>query len=226
MLTEHDVLRTVEDLLLCFRHQYDDLLLKYSNRDLRLTFVAAPGNVLRSYQLFFAMVTSTITHESWWGQAFGRTTLDENDKGAIKNLDTMTRFAFFVFFLSHIEWSMKKLVTHISPGTCKNGSAKFKAIYDHLLTKLNLSKYIQLYDLCRMVRNCIHSNGIFIPENGQDIVVSWQDVNYSFRKMWPIDFMTHEVILRLYRDLSDSIKEIITHPMVEAPSFMEDNFKP
>jgi len=85
-------------------------------------------------------VISTITHESWWQQSFVSGKLRENDKGAIKNLDTTTRFAFFVFFLSHLEWSMRKLVTHISPGACKNGGAEFKSVHDHLLTKLVLRK--------------------------------------------------------------------------------------
>lgn len=169
MSREEEIIRVVESLLDRCRRLYDELLIKYPNDDLRLVFVAAPGNALRSYHLFFAMVLSTITHEWWWQQQFGLAQLREIERGAVRNLDTTTRFAFFLVFLSHVEWSMRKLVTHISPGACRNGGAEFKSVHDHVLTTLGLKARIPLYDICRMVRNSVHSNGIYIDRNGYDI---------------------------------------------------------
>lgn len=212
----------IENLLTRCRALYDRLIDKYANDDLRSVFVAAPGNALRSYHLFFAMVVSTITHESWWQQRFVGGTLTETDRGAIKNLDGTTRFAFFVVFLSHVEWSMRKLVTHISPGACKNGGAEFKSIHDHLLAKLDLRAYIPLYDLCRKVRNCVHSNAIYIDKNAQDVTVTWKGIDYQFRHLQPVDFMTHELILQLYGDLIESIEVILEHELVATPERIPD----
>ena len=222
MSREEDIIRAVEGLLGRCRRIYDQVLLKYPNDDLRPVFVAAPGNALRSYHLFYAMVLSTITHEPWWQQQFGLAQLRDIERGAVKNLDTTTRFAFFVFFLSHVEWSMRKLVTHISPGACKNGGADFKSVHDHVLTTLGLKAYIPLYDLCRTVRNSVHSNAIYIDKNGNDIQINWKGVDYKFKHLQPVDFMTHELGLELYGDLIDSIEGILAHPVVATPAVMQD----
>ncbi len=220
--TEEQIARRIEALLSRMRGLYDELLEKYPSGDLRLAMIAAPGNILRSYQLFFAMVVSTVTHESWWKQSFGPVAPNENDKDAIKNLDTTSRYSFFVFFLSHIEWSLRKLVTHLSPGACRYGGAEFKAIHDHVLTLLGLRQYIPLYDLCRTVRNCVHSNAIYVARNGVDAEIAWKGATYVFRHMMPVDFMTYDMILQLYDDLIDSLEAMLAHPMVASNAFIED----
>ncbi len=224
MSREEHTISIVEDLLTRGRSLYDQLLLKYPSTDLRPVFVASIGNALRSYHLFFAMVVSTITHESWWQQQFGLTQLRDLERGAIGNLDKTTRFAFFVFVLSQVEWSMRKLVTHISPGACGNGGASFKSVYDHVFTKLGLMAYIPLYDLCRNVRNSVHSNATYINKDGKDIQITWKELDYKFKHLQPVDFMTYDFTLALYGDLLDSIEAIMAHPLVTTPSVMQDGF--
>lgn len=141
---------------------------------------------------------------------------------AVRNLESIIKHSFFVFFLSRIEWTFRKLVTYLSPGECLNGNADFKQIYDHILRKLNLKKYVALYDVCRTVRNSVHNNGYYISKKGTDIMIRWKGNDYRFRHQNPISFMTHDKWLELSTDLINSLEEILQQPSIEAPKFIED----
>lgn len=222
MTPEEKIIVKIEALLDRMKKNYDLVSRKYPVGDLRPTFLAAPGNTIRSYHLYFCMIIDTITRVEWWRASFGKEPYNDLDRGAIKNLETFSRFSFFIYFLSQIEWSMRKLVTHISPGACKNGSASFESIHKFIFSSLNLSKYNDLYDLCRTVRNGVHTNGSYTDSKGIDKDVNWKGVTYSFRHLQPVEFLTYDLIFELYNDLCDSLDEVLKHPTVASPSFMED----
>lgn len=189
--------------------------------DLRLALIGWPGNVLHTYLLIFAMANDTIAHNAWWTHRFGKPQPLPNDLQAIRDFEAMVKHATFVFFMSRIEWGFRQLVTFLYPGACGNGSAPFKNIYDFLLDKLDLSHFVPLYDVCRLVRNVVHSNGIFIDPNGEDCDIHWAGVDYHFQHMKLIDFMDDDRTFPRYHGLIDSIEAILETPNVSAPAFIE-----
>jgi len=155
-------------------------------------------------------------------QAYQKDEPSPGDLGALRNLESMTKHAMFVFFLSRQEWTFRKLVTFLFPVSCDRGGAAFKSIYDFLLKQLGLDRYIPLYDVWRHVRNSVHSNGIFISRSGRDESVTWKGTTYSFYHMRPIDFMNYRRMFSLYHDLIDSIEDILKTQPVSSPAFIED----
>jgi hypothetical protein len=216
------VIRDIETLLNRLKLMNDGLAGAVPKGDLRLAAVGLPANVLHSYLLQFAMAEYTITHKAWWNEAYRKTEPTASDMQAIKNLESMMKHATIVFFLSRIEWTFRKLITFLFPGACERGGAAFKTIYDYLLNNIGLEKYIALYDLCRHIRNSVHSNGIFISRTGVDQTVTWKGVTYKFSHMGTIDFVTHDFVFGLYNDLIDSIEEILGSAKVREPAFIED----
>ena len=221
MSPEERIIRQLEALLTRFRHRFDQLSEKHPSGDLRIAAIGLAGNLLHSFLLFMAMVEHTVVHEAWWVNVYGRTPSDADLK-SLRNLDSMSRHAFFVFFFSRIEWTLRKLITHVSPGACDNGTATFKSVYDHLLAKLELTEFGPLYDLCRLVRNAVHSNGIVFYKDGGDRRVIWKGSEYVFRHLHPIDFMIHDLMMQLFSDLADSLDRILSHPLVDSIKNMPD----
>jgi hypothetical protein len=222
MTPEEKIIRDIEALLLRLKSVNDRLAVRLQPKDLRLAAIGLPGNVLHSYLLHFAMASYTITLKTWWSEAYRKSEPSLADLEAMRNLEAMTKHATFVFFLSRIEWTFRKLITFLYPGACAHGGAPLKSVYDHLFRNLGLQKYVPLYDLCRHLRNSVHSNGIFISRTGTDESVIWRGTTYRLRHMQPIDFVTHDLTFQLYADLIDSLEDILAAPAVIAPAFIED----
>jgi len=200
---------------------YNNSRSKYSANDLRCTLVAAPGNTLRSYLLFFEMVISTVTQESWWKAHYNEYQPNELNRSALDNLDKKMKFMFLVSVFSQIANEFRKLVSHLSPGVCDNGNAKFKAIYDHILCKLNLRHYIHLYDLFREIRNSIHRDGFYFSKTLLNKSISWKLIEYKLIHGKAVDFLTHDLTLELYGDLIESLEHILNHDLLKRPTTME-----
>jgi len=191
--------------------------------DLRIAVTGLPGNILHTYLLYVAMSDSTIGRKDWWARTYSDAARPhERDHQAIRQLETLTKHSVFVFFLSRIEWNMRKLVTYLEPEACNGGQSPFKNIYGWLLKRLYLMKFVPLYDLCRHVRNSVHTNGRFVPRSSGDITISWDGEDYHFRNMEPIDFVSHEVLFKLYHGLVNSLDDMLNAEAITTPEFIED----
>lgn len=221
-IPEQKIIRSLEGKLNNLKAFYDSLLVKYRNIDLRAITIASAGNTLRSHLFFISMAEFTITRPAWWQEAYRKPYPNAGDQEALSNLDKLGKLSFFVFFLSSIEWTMRKFIARLWTGRCDGGKAEFKSCYDFLLKELGLLQYQSLYDLCRLVRNTIHTGGIFQPRNGKDVVLAWKGSSYSFTDGKPIDFMTHDLVLELYDDLLKSVQDLLSHAAISTPAFIED----
>lgn len=221
MTPEEKIVREIEARLHRLKALNDIAAAKWPHEDLRLALIGWPGNVLHSYLLTFAMANDTITEKAWWHQRYGKPEPLPADIQAMRNLEAMQKHAAFVFFMSRIEWCFRQLVTFLYPGACGHGSAAFKNLYDYLFAQLHLSHYTALYDICRHVRNSVHSNGVFVDPIGANDHVSWAGVDYDFVHMHPIEFMDYDRMFPLYDGLIDSIEELLKAPPVESPAFIE-----
>ena len=221
-IPEQRIIRALEGKLDRLKTFYDSLLVKYRNVDLRAVTIASAGNTLRSHLFFISMAEFTITRPTWWQEAYGKPSPSLGDQEALGNLDKLGKLSFFVFFLSSIEWTMRKFIARLWPGRCDGGRAEFKSCYDFLLKELGLLQYQPLYDLCRLVRNTIHTGGIFQPRSGQNATLVWKGSSYSFTDGKPIDFMTHDLVLELYDDLIQSVQDLLSRSVISSPALIED----
>lgn len=222
MSPEEKVIQDIESLMHRLKDINDQLTMKYPKDDLRLSLIGLPGNALHSNLLHMAMAVYTITHKAWWKVAYQKEEPTANDLEALRNLDSMTRHATFVFFLSRIEWNFRKLITFLFPGACANGSSAFKNVYEHLFKNLGLTRFIPLYDLCRLTRNSLHSNGIFISRTAANEMINWNGQIYNFTHMQSIDFMDYDTQISIYKDLIDSLEALLAIPAVQKPTYIED----
>jgi len=219
MKPEENYIRNIEDLLSKCKKSYDIVKAKYPKDDLRPSMLAAAGNTLRSYHIFMCMTLDTVTETKWWITKFGSDKPDSNDLSALKNMDAMTKHAFLVFFLSRIEWSMRKFIIKVFPDKSDKASGSFKGIYDFLFEKLGIEKYTSLYDLCRTIRNTVHNNGHYINKSK---TIEWNGRQFEFKYMEPIDFFDYPTAMELYGDLLDSIDLFINSSPISDLEYISD----
>ena len=193
----------------------------YQNGDLRLAFIGLPGNILHSFILHVRSTVDTLCRQDWWKSAFGKTKLTDNDHRSLRQLEVFSKHAFLLFFLSRLEWDLRVLASYLYPKK-KFKTAPFKNLYDYLLEDLGLEHHKILLDICRFIRNSIHSNGIHIDREESDHAYELNGEVFEFNHMQPLNNLSKENFLMLLRELWEFIKEVLETTKVSKPSFISD----
>ncbi len=214
-------LRETERVLIIIKKYHDEAKERFPEKDIRISFFGLTGNVLHSLLLFLVATIQTIADPEWWKKSYGRAELTDQDMAAIRNIESLSKHSFFVFFFSRIETIFRKTTNLVSPGFDTTGHKSFKLIYDKYLKVLGLNNYIELFDICRLVRNSIHTNGVYI---GNDRSINWKGKSYNFVHRSAIDFMSADEIFYLYEELVESINDIVNSNYFNAKKFIEDKY--
>lgn len=126
---------------------------------------------------------STICEKSWWLIKFNKTEPTTNDIKALSGLEKFSKHAFLVFYFSRIETNIRKVINFISPNFDPKNKGNFYPIYTEFFLKLNLIKFVPLFDIVREVRNSLHSNGIYISKTADDKILFWGKKKYTFKHL-------------------------------------------
>ena len=218
------VLRETEKLLGLIKKYHDQIKKTVPDNDIRVSVFGLTGNVLHSLLLFFAATIQTIAEPKWWKQTYGKEQLSDQDMGAIRNIERLSKHSFFVFFFSRIETVTRKTINLVHPGFDTTGVKPFKQIYDKYLRDINQDNFIPLFDICRLIRNSIHSNGVYISKNGNNQTINWNGKDYVFKHRSAIDFMSADEIFYLYEELIEAINSIVNSNFFQAHNFVEDKY--
>lgn len=199
----------------------EEVLQQYSgnlvNTDVRLTQFAKLINVLNSAYLSLVFVDLYLQHQGWW-QVLGNGGIPDSDKTIFVNEYLMfNKIGLVHSIFSSIESTFRIYVQHIHP----NGAALSRDNFDNIYTSLFASHLTsfpaeskQLFDLLRLVRNSIHTNGVYSNRQGNDQNVDYKGVRYSFRHDTPIDSITWELLISLIDDLRVVMFEITQDPLL------------
>lgn len=225
MIPENEkFIREIERLLQLSMKYYDKQADLVPPKDIRLAFFGLTGNVLHSLLLFSVASIQTLYETDWWIKNYGRKEMTDLDKAAIRHLEAFSKHSFLIFFLSRIETLMRKTIPIVAPEFNNSPNKPFYQIYEKYLKTLSLSKYMPLYDVCRIIRNSIHNNGVFLHKKGKNQTFLWRTIDYEFKHKSAIDFMTPENIFIFFEDLTHSMNEIVDSEALSKHSFIEDKY--
>jgi len=157
----------------------------------------------------FILIREELLNPLWWKEHISELD-DKAITRQIEDFERTIRSAFLSTFFASIESSFRYYCRYVSPGACNNTTGNFKNIYAHLFSKnkLNLPNYIPLLDLWRNMRNTIHNNGKFYPENQQDCEVTY-GVTYKFEVGKVPQFLTWDLLLNLIPDVKDMLFSVV-----------------
>ena len=197
MHPDHKFLHELQEILTRVQKEYDLSISKFDQLDIRPYFYTATGNIVYSYLLLFLSADTTLANKEWWAKITARNEMMEKDHQAINIL---------------------------SPEFDKKGIKPYKQIYDHYLTTLSLQEYIPLYDIVRLIRNTIHSNGVYISKDGTDKICSWKTSTFAFKHLQSIDLLSVENIIFLTHEIYDSIEETLNNPCLQKIKYIENKY--
>ncbi len=158
MTPEERIIFHIERLLDIFSSEIKIAEGVFSKEDLRLKFYYASGNTLVSLFFHMSAIDSTICKQAWWQSRFDKKGPSALDNGAIKNLDSFTRFSFLVFFFSQIETNFRKIINIVSPNFDPKRDKFFYSIYIYgIFDKTEQKQFKDLFHIKRFgVRHQFH----------------------------------------------------------------------
>jgi len=149
--------------------------LGWKESDARVGIFAKCINVIEP--TFFALIfeKEQLRTKEFQGRFPGEGNKPPSQEEIVSQSDNFLRYlilCYAITFFSVIESSLRIFVKKLDPTACSNGTAEVQSIYNWLLKKLDLQKYETLLELFRLIRNCMHNNGVFTPKNGQGVTIN------------------------------------------------------
>lgn len=224
MTPEEKIIVQIEKLLSLFSAEIKIAEESFSKDDLRLKFYYAPGNTLVSLFFHMSAIDSTICKPLWWQSRFNKNGPSELDAGAIKNFESYTKFSFLVFFFSQVETNFRKIINIVSPQFDPKRDKSFYSIYTEFFDKTGQKKFNDLFHIMRLIRNTLHTNGVYISNEGKDVKYIWKGELYKFSHLKVVDFLTWDKFLYLVEEIFYVLKEIMSNPSIKSPSYIKDDF--
>jgi hypothetical protein len=142
----------------------NEMLKEVKDLDIRVTVFSKLLHILNSTNLALTILSNAEEK----GIMIKKGSSHEELKKSIIAYDAHIKQSLKLTFISAIEASFRQLLKVIDSSACSNGCDSFESIYNCLLKKINLQKFIPLLDLLRVVRNLIHNNGVYYHKNCKD----------------------------------------------------------
>lgn len=158
---------------------------RYPEHEARREYFTHVRVVLQNAQLSYMFIRDQLCDEKWWKEKANNFRLDlAND--IIREYAIMTKFATIHSLAACTEETFRAIVRAAPQTFTVPPSAKFKFVYEHVFSEISLKRYTKLFDVLRLTRNTIHTNGVFFPvpnsKTGlrEDVIVEYEGQRFSF----------------------------------------------
>lgn len=186
-----------------------------AGNDVRVHWFIGLARVLNNFKLSY-IVISQMGNSVWWrtilkGNPDPRL-IDSDIKDWIREFETSIIWAYVHGIWSITEESLRLLSKAMGGSEVGN----IKNVCGHLLKLLDLQNYETLFDLCRLVRNTTHNNGIHMPENLKDVSLNWKGVQYNFRTGQGINFASSDFLITIFGlNLGEAMNQIMSVQQIQ-----------
>lgn len=166
----------------------------------------------------FLIEQSLLNHEWWEISHRNDPPSDTQKEKFVSAYDTTIFRGFMISVFSVIEHCLRTNVRKIDSGACNNGRDSIHNIFLYLVSRLDTDKreeYETLFRLFRTIRNAIHNDGYYYPENGgEDLTINYNGRTYTFEdeKHIPIEW---EDMLMIVEDASEFLVEFLDDDLVK-----------
>lgn len=213
-LTANEILSPIERVKDRIRESISTIRARWpewekSGDDARWAWFTGAKKILQTYQLSSVCIRDHLTQVAWWKEhSFEVDEVqipDHLKEFSVLQLNGLSNGIFTI-----TEESLRLIVSRIDPSACSGRRGKFKSIYDFLLARLVLEKHAPLFDLHRLIRNTIHTNGVFRPRNERDVTVVFDGERFHFRNGRKLTFVNIRLLLRIVEHYNVAIMEIVS----------------
>ena len=203
------------------------------DNDVRLTTIIHIGQLIDSTNLALTFISTDLLplNNKWWEEAKTApfSTFNKYQKSFTINNFTagFVKVGFVQNLFSTIDSSSRLLLRKLDPLAVNNATKGIGKVFEALCARLTIrpvdSK--ELMKLLQLVRNTIHNNGVFFPQNQQNDQVTYKGVTYNLEVGKPVKFVNWEFLIDRLNDGLQLLTEVIHDPnIIEITDEITDPF--
>ena len=212
------IIMKIEDVRDDFSNSKERCFKKFNDKnDVRVTVFSKIINVLNSAQLGLTFIGQSLLQDNWWNITAKEHIPNDDKNSYINEVDMFLKLGLVQFSFSSVESSFRVLIRSLDPKMCSNGTGNFESIYKSLFKKINLSnkeEYVSLMDLLKLIRNSLHNNGVYFPQNNKNCFIKYKGKSYEFIIGEAIDFADWLFLIKLIEDVREMLDEVMKCPNI------------
>lgn len=182
---------------------------EYLLHDSRRELFVSITTIIENAQLSYMLLRDHLTDNNWWEQRLHR--VSENKKSSVqKEYAIMIKWFLLQSLFSVVEETLRS-VQRSSPETfVVNGRYKsISKITESILSNSSQTEYQELFHLVRLTRNTIHTNGVFLPEDGNDVAINYNETDFEFIVGKAIEWLDDQKAIWFVKEISTAMNSII-----------------
>ena len=188
-----------------------------TQHDARPEYFMLLAVILQNVCLGFIYTRDQLCDRAYWSRIEHRFTNEQDMLDAAAGYHTMV-MQYSVFQTVSITENTLAAIAMSRHGPFNlPASNGFDNVYRYVLSKLSLSqKFEALFDILRLVRNTNHSNGVYSPRTGGDVVKMYGGKEYAFKVGQTVEWYSDDMVTSLFKWMRDAMWEIVSSPQVRS----------
>ena len=188
------------------------------NNDARRSWFTGAKLVLSTSQLGYIYIRDQLTDITWWKEK----TIEHNMINEhVREFEIYLRYGFSNMLFTVTEETLRSVVRSVDSTACNGGTSSFESIYTYLLKLTKKQQYLDLFNFHRLIRNTIHTNGVFRPTNHRDKSITFMGKQYNFVCGEKIDFQSYELLLNLVSQYKVALVDIFEADIISSLPHVE-----
>jgi len=185
----------------------------WPQHEARRELLISVRTVVENAFLNYIFIRDYLTEESWWSEKLTEVSLDKV-LSAVKEQAIMTKWFLFHAVAMALEETLRSVVRS-APGTFTvSASAKFQSIYRQVLKVANQQHLEPLFEVLRLTRNTLHTNGFFFPPNNKDVEITYQGERFAFEVGQQLKWLGEEALVWLLEKVREAVVTIVRSPAI------------
>ncbi len=185
-----------------------------AEHDARPEYFMLLAVILQNVWLSFTYVRDQLCDRDYWSRVEPRFTNESSMLEAASGYLTMARQYAATQTVSITENTLADIAMSGHGPFKLTTSTGFDNVYKYVLSKISLSQeFEEQFDILRLVRNTFHSNGIYSPRNGGDVVKRYGGKEYIFKVGQAIEWDNGDMI-ESFQWMRGAMGEIVGSPRV------------
>lgn len=192
---------------------YDANPQDYLNHDARREYFVSLRIILQNVQLGFVFIRDHLTHEDWWHRQIGEFR-ESAVFQALREHALMIKFFSFHTAAVATEETCRAIVGADQSTFGVDPGGSFHTIYKRLLKLTHCAPSEDLFEVMRLTRNTIHTNGVYRPQSLKNQTVSYGGRTFTFEVGKILAWMGDDFPEWLARELSQAMEAVIKSTLV------------
>jgi len=185
----------------------------YTQHDARREVLVTLKTVLENAFLSYIFLRDCVTNEAWWSDKLTGVTIDKKVSVAKEQAIMIKWFLFHAIVMS-LEETLRAIVRSVPDTFGVRPDAPYQRIYQRILKTSNLRQFESLFDVLRLTRNTLHTNGLFFPDNNKDRTITYKNYEFIFQVGKPLTWFIEEKLIWLVERIREAVVIVIRVPAI------------